>query len=242
MTAEQTAQQTDELKLSKMVREGSDVLHKKAERRPFMRVFFRSQLTKDQYAEWLGRLSYVYAALEEVAEELKGDSQFARFFLPELFRSQRIDQDLKFFVGDDWRSRITPSPVTKEYADRIRWTGSSWKPGYIAHQWLRYLGSLSGGKVLKGLVQKAYSLPDDSDGLEFYKFPEVSDPMVFLKEYHEKMDTMGFDEETRAKIVDEANRAFQFNIDLTDELAADLGIETPPGDESSEIDALKHEH
>ena len=228
--------------LSKLVREGSDVLHKKAERRPFMRVFFRSQLTKDQYSEWLGRLSYVYDALEDVARDLQGDEVWGRFYLPELFRSERIDQDLKFFVGDDWRSRITPSPVTKEYADRIRWAGSEWRPGFVAHQWLRYLGSLSGGKVLKGLVQKAYSLPDSSDGLAFYEFPEIDDAPTFLKAYHEKMNTLPLDDADKAKVVDEANRAFQFNIDLTDELAADLGIEAPPGDESSEIDSLKHEH
>ncbi len=228
--------------LSKMVREGSDVLHKKAERRPFMRVFFRSQLTKDQYSEWLGRLAYVYDALEEVAGDFEGDGVWGRFYLPELFRSDRIDQDLKFFVGDDWRSRITPSPVTKEYADRIRWTGSEWRPGFVAHQWLRYLGSLSGGKVLKGLVQKAYGLPDESEGLAFYEFPEIDDAPTFLKGYHEKMNTLPLDDADKAKVVEEANRAFQFNIDLTDELAADLGIEAPGGDESSEIDALKHEH
>jgi heme oxygenase len=40
-------------------------IHRAAERRPFMVVFFKAELPKDAYIEYLGRLSFIYAALDQ---------------------------------------------------------------------------------------------------------------------------------------------------------------------------------
>lgn len=223
--------------LGTAIRQGTSVLHREAERRPFMRTFFRRELPRDAYAEWLRRLSFVYASLEDVTQELRDDPVVGRMFSPELHRCPAMASDLTFYLGDGWETQ-PPSPVARDYAARVRECRG---PLFVPHQWLRYLGMLSGGAILRDLVGRMY---DDvgAEGLDFYDFPNVEDPVAYLRAYHERMDSMHLDEATIGSLVDEANRAFTFNIDLTDELARDFGIETPDGDPDADYEALLAAH
>lgn len=40
----------------------------------------------------------------------------------------------------------------------------------LAHAYVRYMGDLNGGQVIKESVCKAYDLDDTGDGLRFYRF------------------------------------------------------------------------
>ena len=221
----------EEEPLSRALFAGSAVIHRQAERRPFQVVFLKAELPREAYVEYLGRLSYVYAALEETDESLRDDPLAGRMFSPELHRSAAIDRDMRFFTDSDWRNRFKPSPATEAYADRIRWTGRELPAAFAAHQWLRYLGNVLAQRVLLRIMDKAYGLTDD--GVAFYKFDDIADPRAYLGEYHARMNSMPLDAATRAAVVEEGNKAFSLQIDFTDELAADLGI-TGPGEEEAE--------
>lgn len=219
--------------LSKAIFEGSAVIHRKAERRPFMVAFFKAELPRDAYIEWLGRQARVYAALEEADEALRSHPVVGRMYSPELHRTAAIDRDLTFLAGPDWRERIKPSQATDAYVERIRWTVRELPPAYAAHQWLRYLGNVLAQEVLQRILGKAYGLT--GPGTDFYRFPDVADPRGYLAAYHERLNSMPLDEETRRLVIEEGSRAFGLTIDLSDELAAEFGI-TGPSEE--EADAL----
>jgi heme oxygenase (biliverdin-producing, ferredoxin) len=226
-------QSTTEEPLSRSLFAGSAVIHRHAERRPFQVVFLKAQLPREAYVEYLGRLSYVYAALEETDEALRNDPLAGRMYSPELHRGAAIDRDMRFFSGSDWRNRFKPSPATEAYADRIRWTGEQLPPAFVAHQWLRYLGNVLAQRVLLRIMDKAYGLT--GDGVAFYKFDGIADPRAYLGSYHERMNSMPLDDATRALVVEEGNRAFSLQIDFTDELAADLGIADPGAEEAERV-------
>jgi heme oxygenase len=80
-------------------------------------------------------------------------------------------------------------------------------------------------------VTKAYGLTDE--GMDFFRYPDVADPRAYLAEYHARMNSMPLDADARMRVVEEGVRAFELNIDLTDELAADFGI-TGPGEEEAD--------
>lgn len=222
--------------LSVMLREAAADNHHGAERTPFMRRFFRSEITKDAYTAYLTRFWFVYSALESVGERLKDDPVVGRMYTPALLRRPRLEADLDFYAGKGWKDSATPSPVTEKYVERIRWTGSEFPPGWVAHSWVRYLGMVGGQEVLRRIVTKAYGLVDD--GMEFYKFPELAEIRPFFADFHERLDSMPLSEDDKRRVADEGNVAFQFNIDLTDELAADFGIDAPPGP-ADEMERLK---
>lgn len=227
--------------LNKAILEGSSVIHRQAERRPFMVLFLKAQLPRDAYVEYLGRLSFVYEALEEADEALKDDPVVGRMFSPELHRRDAIDRDMTFFAGPDWRDKRTLSAATKDYVERIEFCAREQPPAFVSHQWLRYLGNVLAQRVLLGIMERAYGLTDE--GTSFYRYDAVDDPRAFLRAYHERMNSMPLTDEQRTAVVEEGSRAFGHQIEFVDELARDLGITGPSAQETERILAeLTAEH
>lgn len=221
----------EEQPLSKLIFGGSQKIHRAAERRPFMVVFFKGELPRETYIEYLGRLSYVYEAIEDADEALRDDPVVGGMYSPELHRRAAIDQDMAFFAGAGWRDRIGPSPATKAYVDAIKRATAEFPPAFVAHQWLRYLGNVLGQPVLQRIMRKAYGVEDE--GMAFYRYDKVADPRAYLGEYHARMNAMPLNAAGKQRVVDEANAAWQLQIDFTDELAAEFGI---PGLSEEEIE------
>lgn len=227
--------------LSQLLLEGSSVIHREAERRPFMVAFFKAELPRDAYVAWLGRQAHVYAALEETDDALRDDPIGGRMHAPELHRSAALDHDLRTLAGDGWRDVIGVSAAAEAYAERIRTVAEEFPPAFVAHQWLRYLGNVLAQDVLRRLVQKTYGLGDDA--MTFYRFEGIADPRAYLREYHTRMNSMPLDDPGRKLVVEEGIEAFRLNIALTDELARDFGIGTyDAGETEALIRTLEAEH
>jgi heme oxygenase len=232
-----------ENRLSSLLREGTSQNHHDAERRPFMRTFFRYELPRDAYIEWISRQWFLYDALETATEELAAHPLVGVMRSPELYRRPGLEADLAFFHGDSWRDEITASPVAEKYADRIRWAAAEEPHRWVAHQWLRYLGMLGGQEILRKICVKSFGLTDEGggDGMDFYRFPEIPVAGPFFADFHGRMDGMVLDDSQKAEVADEGNTGFQLNMELTDELARDFDIAAPEGPEDAEINALKSE-
>lgn len=225
--------------LNAMLMGGTAVIHREAERVPFMVAFFKGELSREAYAAYLGRLFYVYEALEGAARGLTGDA--AWMDTPELYRLEKLEEDLRFWAGNDWRAKITPTPATKAYADRVREVAETAPHTFVAHHWLRYLGYVLGQELLRKLVRKAYGVADE--GMAFYDFPAIEDPKVYLREYHAKMNGITLDEAAKREVVAEGFRAFALQKELTEELAADFGVGVATEGETEQLlDELKAEH
>lgn len=223
----------DPSSLSHKLLEITAVIHKEAERRPFMITFFKTKLPREAYADWLGRQWFVYSALEEVDSNLRDDPIVGRMYSPELHRREAIERDLVFWFGEDWKSKLNESPAAKAYAERIREVGEEFPPGYVAHQWLRYLGNVLGQEMLRRLVSKPFGVTDE--GLDFYRYPKVEDPKTYLGQYHARLNSIPIDDAEKDKVAAEGVRAFELNIGLTDELAEDFGIASVSDKETDEV-------
>lgn len=223
---------SEDASLPKEMLEASSVVHRNAERRPFMVLFLKAQLPREAYVEYLGRLSFVYEALEEADDSLRDHPLVGVMHSPELHRSDSISKDMTFFAGSDWRDTRTLAPTTKDYVERIRWCANDAPPAFVAHQWLRYLGNVLAQPVLLRIMERAYGLTDE--GTAFYRYP-VGDSRAYLRSYHERMNSMPLDEDQRNSVIEEGSRAFQHQIDFVDELASDLGITGPSEEEAERI-------
>ena len=124
---------------------------------------------------------------------------------------------LAFLVGTDWAERITIHPATERYVARLREVGTS-LPAYAAHAYTRYLGDLSGGQIIKRMMERHYGL--GPDGLAFYTFDEIPKSKPFKDVYRERLDALDLTDAQLAETVAEAKRAFRLNSALFAELGA----------------------
>lgn len=203
--------------LSEQLREGTKEVHVRAERSPFMQAFFRGHVPRDGYRELLARLLPVYEALEQAQQQLADDVAMGQINFPQLYRAETLREDLAFYYGPDWRNRIADTPAVREYVGRIHELAQTWPAGLAAHHYTRYLGDLSGGQIIKRMIQKSFGT-DGNDGVAFYEFPEITDIPAFKKEYRAGMNAIPLADGEAQRIVDEANHAFELNVGLFSEL------------------------
>ncbi|XP_067830805.1 heme oxygenase 1a [Heptranchias perlo] len=212
--------------LSEVLKLATKDSHELAENSEFMRNFQKGQVSRDQFTLLLDSLYFIYSALEEEIERNKDHPSFAPVYFPsELHRKEALERDLEYFHGPGWRSLIECPKATGKYVSRIQHVGQREPELLVAHAYIRYLGDLSGGQVLKKVAQKTLNLPSTGEGLAFFTFDQVTNATTFKQLYRGRMNTLEADGETRQRIVGEANRAFQLNVEVFEELQQ-LGAQT----------------
>jgi len=160
-------------------------------------------------------LYFTYTAMEEEIERNKEHPCIAPLYFPqELHRRPALGRDLEYFYGPAWQSEVRCSPATRRYVDRIRHVGREEPALLVAHAYTRYMGDLSGGQVLGKVAQRALKLPPTGEGLEFYRFDEVHSAKAFKQLYRSRMNELELDAHGKQKIVAEAVKAFQFNMEV----------------------------
>jgi heme oxygenase len=141
-----------------------------------------------------------------------------------LNRTANLEQDLAFYYGENWKNDIAPLPAGKVYCDRLQELIEKNPILLIAHAYTRYMGDLSGGQSLKGIIRSALELPDEK-GTRFYEFEAFSTPAerrAFKDVYRQALDDLPLDDLTINAIVEEANYAFALNRDVMHDLEPDV--------------------
>jgi heme oxygenase len=205
--------------LSVALREGTRGEHETAERSGFVELLMAGDLDVAAYADLAAQQLAVYTALESAGAGLEDHGGLV---FDELVRVPAIEQDLAFLYGPDWRAQIRVLPATATYVERLATAGDS-LPHYAAHAYTRYLGDLSGGQIIKRMLQRHYGL--ESDGIAFYDFPQIHKLKPFKDVYRERLDALPLDDEQRAAVVEEACVAFRLNAAVFGELGS---VHVPP--------------
>ncbi|XP_073504706.1 heme oxygenase 2-like isoform X2 [Phyllobates terribilis] len=147
---------------------------------------------------------------------LKG--RIKRELFKELHRAEALQKDLVYFYGEDWKDTIQCFEATQAYVDRIRYFGLHKPELLVAHAYTRYMGDLSGGQILKKVAQRALHLPSTGEGIQFYMFDDVTNAYKFKQLYRARLNTLELNAEAKEDMVEEAKKAFQFNMQLFEEL------------------------
>ena len=206
--------------LSALMREGTRAEHREAETMGYIET-----LMSGGYGE-RGRAAYtslavqqhaIYRALEEAGARVAAtpEGAAAGIVLPVLTRTPQIEADLADLLGAGWAAEIHYLPATQRYVERLLASSTS-LAAYAAHAYTRYLGDLSGGQVIKVMLQRHYGLAEE--GVRFYTFEGIEKPKVFKDEYRALLDALDLDDAGRAAAVAEAQEAFRLNRALFAEL------------------------
>merc|ERR1712078_884478 len=215
--------QQQERRLSEALKTGTEEAHKEAESVHFVKNFIRGKIDRNLYALFVAQMFHVFRCLETELNE-HAPRNFADCHFPkELNRSEALREDIDFWQGSTDDPPI--SPATQDYLDRIRTVAKERPLLLLAHAYTRYLGDLSGGKILARVAKRALLLGSDengvTEGLAFYDFPLLRGSVKAFKDrYRQALNDLQFEDPDEAvqAIVQEANIAFMLNMRLFEEL------------------------
>ena len=171
-----------------ILREATHDKHREVEALPMIQAIMNGP-TFDQYVSYLYELKEIYRVIELAAR-----SADILKDLPGIERYNAITEDLND-LNSNYARELMPS--TKKYIDHI-WATAYHNPNLLlAHVYVRHMGDLYGGKLMARVVPGAGRA---------YKF---EDRPGIIKAFNEKL-TMD--------LADEANLAFDYFIQIFDEL------------------------
>ncbi len=137
----------------------------------------------------------------------------AAVYDPALERLPAIAADLRHWADN------APPDIDSSAADEYRSRLESVRGGaLLAHHYTRYLGDLSGGRVIRRALNHVYNL--GGIGLAFYDFPIHA--KRYKDSYRARLDDLTLHTEEVEQVVNEVKLAFRLNQALFDELAANL--------------------
>ncbi|XP_003417786.1 heme oxygenase 2 isoform X2 [Loxodonta africana] len=205
--------------LSELLKEGTKEAHDQAENTQFVKDFLKGNIKKDLFKLATTALYFTYSALEEEMDRNKDHPAFAPLYFPmELHRKEALTKDMEYFFGENWEEQAQCSAAAQKYVDRIHYVGQHEPELLVAHAYTRYMGDLSGGQVLKKVAQRALKLPSTGEGTQFYLFENVDNAQQFKQLYRARMNALDLNPKTKERIVEEANKAFEYNMQIFSEL------------------------
>ena len=212
--------------VSHALQQGTAESHLAAESVHFVQEFIQGNIDRDVYARLVLNLHHLYQHLEQALDQVAPQAFPTVHFPTQLNRTEALAEDVEFFHGLDWELKHPLTSVaTQEYINRIQTISQTEPLLVLAHAYTRYLGDLSGGKVLARVAKRALRLQGTSrDGLQFYHFESIPSAKLFKDDYRRALDELQLSQEQVERLVAEANVAFVMNMRIFEELDVLAGI------------------
>jgi heme oxygenase (biliverdin-producing, ferredoxin) len=205
--------------LSERLRAETKDLHTEVERAGVMAALLRGALERERYTALLRNLHALYAALEAALMRHATHADVAPVVFPVLFRQAALAADLDVLHGPTWPSELPLQAATQRYVARLQDIDTR-EPGLLAaHAYVRYLGDLSGGQMLRQIVVRGFQLGED-EGSRFYDFGDAATVQTHLRAFRAGLASLGLGTAGNDALVAEARWAFGRHGELFVELAA----------------------
>ena len=212
--------------LADALRARTRLLHREAERTGVVADLLRGTADLDGYALLLRNLLPVYRAMEAGLVRRRRCPGVRQLVRPEVFRCPALQSDLAALAGPGWR-RLPVLTAGRRYARGVVRAAAGDGHRLIAHAYARYLGDLNGGRVLRHLLVARLDLAPAALG--FYDYPAVADLAALRRSYRQAFDAAGEELEDPRPVLDEAEAAFRFNIELSLAVQGCVGPPANPG-------------
>lgn len=231
---------------SSILRAGTLKIHDEISKSETATHLTKGELSREEYIRYLMMLWHIYKVLEEGLTAHANDSVLSPTYNPALLaRGSTLSSDISSLLGvpDDnssWKTHqtnqtllLSPPPAFQACLSRLTRIAEEEPRRLLAHSYIRYMGDLSGGQIMKWNIRRAYGL-EGNQGTRFYDFGVLgsegqSDPPLAnmgevkrIKEWFKNgIDAgVGSDIELKEALLDETTRAYFLHKDLFDEISA----------------------
>lgn len=192
-------------------------LHTATERAGAMAALLAGRLPRAGYCALLRNLHALYVALEAALARRRHDAAVAPLQAGALHRAAALAADLHHLHGPRWADELPVQPATAAYVARLQALAASASPALVAHAYVRYLGDLHGGQVLKRLVARHYALPGEA-GTAFYDFGSEPEVLALRQRLRTALAGLPLTRAEQDDVVAEARWAFEQHQRLFEEL------------------------
>ena len=209
----------NEVKLIDRMWKETRAIHSQVEGRQFIQNLIHGQASPEAYLQYLVDLKCIYESLEFELDQNKSDSKISAIILPELFRSKKLDGDIKFFSEKSKLKELAPSKEAKDFIEVIQAHGANSVHKLAAYVYIRMLGDLFGGRDIGAAVESKWG----QSAISFYNYEELMDkcnveslPRFARESYRPKFNQLMLTSQEEEEVIKESLRAFE----LTDALLA----------------------
>ena len=206
-------------RLAERLRTETRLLHAAAERSALMGTLMRGELDRAVYCALLRNLHAIYAALEPALQHHAQRPEVAPLLLPGLVRRPALEQDLSTLHGPRWADELALHPAAVAYVARLRELDSTQPALLPAHTYVRYLGDLSGGQMLRRVVARIES-PAGKSATSFYEFGDAAQTLALTQAFCDGLGSVATDAAHEDALVDEVGRAYEAHRQLFEQLMA----------------------
>jgi len=204
--------------LAGALRHGTSDAHEAAEGSAFVQQLTTGSLPIAAYTALVVQNHAIYTTLERVGEQWRHDPVAGVFVADELLRVPSLEGDLRGLLGSSWRAGAEQriEAATRRYVIYLENVSDDWPAGFVAHHYVRYLGDLSGGQILRRSLERAYPNAPTA----FYTFERIAKVKPFRDRYRALLDAMPIGVAEQRRVVAEALIAFDLNRAVFGDLAA----------------------
>jgi heme oxygenase len=196
---------------SSRLRQGSQDLHQVAERSGLMAELLRGRLARSDYTLMLLNLQAIYLALEQ---GLVQASYMPKMDFAPLFRAEAIARDLAFLAPEP---NMQLCAATETYVQRLALLSASGSRLLLAHAYVRYLGDLHGGQMLRRCVSRVLK-SEGQEGLSFYDFGPPERVVQLITDFRAGLDAMPLNPQQVDSLMKEVRLGYGMHIDLFSQL------------------------
>ena len=216
--------------LAELLKAETRALHSSAERSVFLGELLGGRLSRLAYCAFLRNLQAVYTVLEPSLERHAQHPAIAPIFLPALWRRSALERDLLALHGAAWADELVLQPASAAYASRLHALDAVQPELLVAHAYVRYLGDLSGGQMMRKIVAGSPTMAG-AGAVAFYDFGDGVATEALTKAFRDGLGAIPIDHSRASALVAEAQLAFGLHQRLFSELAAAHGLaKQPEGD------------
>ncbi|NRA07158.1 MAG: biliverdin-producing heme oxygenase [Myxococcales bacterium] len=205
------------LSLSHRLRAETQRAHRLTESTGFVRSILKGSVDLQSFRNMQAGLFLVYTAMEEEIARNARRPLIRAIDFPELRRTEALRHDLATLYAGDWRTGLTLTPARRRYVERIRWVGEHDPDLLVAHSYTRYLGDLSGGRVVEGIARRTLRF-EGREGLRFFHFEGIPNKKAFKEEFRRRLDAMPLTVHRADALVAESIEVFDLNRAIFEEL------------------------
>jgi heme oxygenase (biliverdin-producing, ferredoxin) len=199
--------------LARALRERTRALHARAERSGVVHDVVRGCVSRHAYALLLRNLLPAYQQMERELDRHARTPGVRTIAWPVLYRANALAADLECLCGSAWSNTLPLLDAGDRYARRVALAAAGDGSRLIAHAYVRYLGDLSGGQLLRELLARSLGL--EHRGLSFYDFPDIGDQDSFKMAYRDALNRAAYEITYVAAVIEEAAVSFQLNIEVS---------------------------
>ncbi len=198
-------------------------LHTLSERSGVMAQLIGGRLALEGYCALLRNLHAIYAALEAALERHPDEPSVVALADQPLHRASALAADLHALCGPGWPAALPLTAAARAYVRRLQAQADDEPLLLTAHAYVRYLGDLHGGQMLKRLVARSLAAAGDTlpaGALHFYEFGSEAQVLALRTDFRDGLHRIEVDAAAASRLVAEARWAFGQHVRLFNELAA----------------------